>query len=65
MTTTAVRKGHVRNPGSLFIGGNWVSPSGTSTFEVVDSATEEVFLTVAEAQAPDIDRAVAAMANIA
>ena len=60
MTTTAVRKGHVRNPGSLFIGGNWVSPSGTSTFEVVDSATEEVFLTVAEAQAPDIDRAVAA-----
>jgi acyl-CoA reductase-like NAD-dependent aldehyde dehydrogenase len=60
MTTTAARPHHIRNPRSLFIGGDWVKPSAGSTFDVVDSATEEVFLTVAEAQAPDIERAVAA-----
>jgi aldehyde dehydrogenase (NAD+) len=60
MTITAVRPSHVLNPRALFIGGAWVEPSSSSTFDVVDSATEEVFLTVAEAQAPDITRAVAA-----
>ncbi len=58
MTITATRPGHVLNPRALFIGGEWVEPSSSSTFGVVDSATEEVFLTVAEAQAPDIERAV-------
>ena len=60
MTLTATRPGHVLNPRALFIGGNWVEPSAATTFDVVDSATEEVFLTVAEAQAPDVERAVAA-----
>jgi aldehyde dehydrogenase (NAD+) len=60
MTFTAVRPSHVLNPRALFIGGAWIEPSSSSTFDVVDSATEEVFLTVAEAQAPDITRAVAA-----
>lgn len=60
MTTTTVRPSHVRNPLSLFIGGTWIAPSSSSTIDVVDSATEEVFLTVAEAQSPDIERAVAA-----
>jgi len=60
MTITATRPSHVLNPRSLFIGGAWIDPSSSSTFDVVDSATEEVFLTVAEAQAPDIERAVAA-----
>mgnify|MGYP001286658697 CR=1 FL=1 len=60
MTATAARPSHVRNPRALFIGGAWVSPSSTSTFDVVDSATEEVFLTVAEAQPADVVRAVAA-----
>ena len=60
MTMTATRQCQVNNPLSLFIGGDWVKPSGITTFDVVDSATEELFMTVAEAQAPDIDRAVAA-----
>lgn len=60
MTTTTVRPSHVRNPLSLFIGGTWTAPSSSSTIDVVDSATEEVFLTVAEAQSPDIERAVEA-----
>ena len=58
--TTATRQSQIRNPRALFIGGHWVEPAGTTTFDVLDSATEEVFVTVAEAQAPDIDRAVAA-----
>ena len=60
MTISAPRPSHVRHPGQLFIGGDWVEPSSASTFDVVDSTTEEAFLTVAEAQAPDIDRAVTA-----
>ena len=59
MTAAAARQGHVRNPRALFIGGAWVEPSSSSTIDVYDSATEEVFLTVAEAQAPDVERAVA------
>ena len=60
MMMSAPRPNHVRHPGQLFIGGDWVEPSSASRFDVVDSTTEEVFLTVAEAQAADIDRAVAA-----
>jgi aldehyde dehydrogenase (NAD+) len=60
MTITATRQSHIRNPRALFIGGNWIEPFASSTFDVLDSATEEVFLTVAEAQAPDIEHAVAA-----
>ena len=60
MATLAPRAAHVRKPRSLFIGGNWVEPSSSATFDVVDSATEEVFLTVAEAQADDVARAVLA-----
>jgi acyl-CoA reductase-like NAD-dependent aldehyde dehydrogenase len=60
MTITAPRTSHVRNPRKLFISGAWIEPSSSSTFDVRDSATEEVFLTVAEAQAPDMDRAVGA-----
>ncbi len=57
---TTPRPSHVQHPGKLFIGGGWVAPSASSTFDVRDSATEEVVLTVAEAQAPDVERAVAA-----
>ena len=38
----------------------WVTPSSDSKINVIDSHSEQVFLTVAEAQAPDIDRAVTA-----
>ena len=44
----------------FFIGGEWVKPSTDSTFDVIDSTTELTYFTVAEAQAADMDRAVAA-----
>jgi acyl-CoA reductase-like NAD-dependent aldehyde dehydrogenase len=44
----------------FYIGGEWVAPSSGSTFDVVDSATEELFFRVAEAQPPDMDRAIGA-----
>ena len=50
----------VTNPDRFFIGGEWVKPSSESVFNVIDSATEEVFLRVAEAQAPDMERAIEA-----
>lgn len=50
----------LRHPDRFYIGGKWVQPFGNSRIEVRDSASEEVFLTVAEAQVEDVDRAVAA-----
>jgi aldehyde dehydrogenase (NAD+) len=50
----------LRHLDRFFIGGEWVKPSTDSTIEVTDSATEEHFFTVAEAQADDMARAVAA-----
>ena len=50
----------IRHPNRFFIGGEWVAPSSDSTITVIDSHTEQAYLTVAEAQAPDIDRAVTA-----
>ncbi|MFJ3804742.1 aldehyde dehydrogenase, partial [Streptomyces sp. NPDC090088] len=49
-----------RHPDRLFIGGEWVKPSSTIMRDVLDSGSEQVFLSVAEAQAADIDRAVGA-----
>ena len=50
----------IRHTDRFFIGGEWVTPSSGSTITVIDSHTEKAYLTVAEAQAADIDRAVAA-----
>jgi len=50
----------IRHPDRFFIGGQWVTPSSSASIHVIDSHTEEVYLTVAEAQAADIDRAVSA-----
>src|SRR3984885_13540031 len=50
----------IRHPDRFFIGGQWVTPSSGATINVVDSHSEDVYLTVAEAQAADIDRAVSA-----
>jgi aldehyde dehydrogenase (NAD+) len=44
----------------LFIGGDWVDPSSSATFEVVSPSSEELVGRVPEAQNADIDRAVAA-----
>src|SRR5690242_2705940 len=57
MSSTAVP---VQRPDRFFIGGAWVEPSSDAAIDVIDSGTEELFFRVAEAQAADIDRAVAA-----
>jgi acyl-CoA reductase-like NAD-dependent aldehyde dehydrogenase len=50
----------LRHPDCFFIGGEWVTPSTTATFDVVHPATEERFSQVAEAKEADMERAVAA-----
>ena len=50
----------LRHLDRFFIGGEWVTPSSDATITVTDPATEERFFSVAEAQAPDMARAVAA-----
>ena len=50
----------LRHLDRFFIGGEWVAPSSDATITVTDSATEERFFAVAEAQAADIARAVEA-----
>ena len=50
----------IRHADRFFIGGEWVTPSSDAKINVIDSHTEQVYLTVAEAQAADIDRAVTA-----
>jgi acyl-CoA reductase-like NAD-dependent aldehyde dehydrogenase len=46
----------------FFIGGEWVAPSSDAMIQVIDSDTEQLYFTVAEAQAPDMSRAVEAAA---
>ncbi|WP_067863115.1 aldehyde dehydrogenase family protein [Nocardia shimofusensis] len=45
---------------TFYIGGKWIDPATSATFEVVNPATEEIHGTVAAGSAADIDRAVAA-----
>jgi len=47
-------------PGRLFIDGDWTDARSGKTFETVNPATEEVLTSVAEADAADVDVAVAA-----
>ncbi len=63
MTAIDQRVSPVRRPDRFFIGGQWSQPSSTARIDVVDSASEEVFLSIAEASAPDIEAAVAAARN--
>ena len=44
----------------FFIDGDWVAPSSDAQITVVNPATEEVFVKVAEARAADVERAVSA-----
>jgi aldehyde dehydrogenase (NAD+) len=60
MTLASETSVPIRHADRFFIGGEWVTPSSQSTIKVIDSGTEELFFTVAEAQAADISRAVAA-----
>lgn len=52
--------GLIQHPDRFFIGGEWVAPSSDATFDVITPSTEELFVTVAEAQEADMNRAVAA-----
>src|SRR5215471_19662244 len=58
--STATTRQHIHHADRFFLGGEWVKPSSSSRIDVRDSATEDVFLSVAEAQVEDVDRAVAA-----
>jgi betaine-aldehyde dehydrogenase len=45
---------------AFFIGGEWTKAATAARIDVINPATEDLFFQVAEAQADDIDRAVAA-----
>lgn len=55
----AVRE-FLARPKRLFIGGRWEDAESGKTFPVIDPATGEALCEVAEADAPDVDRAVQA-----
>ena len=48
----------IRHADRFFIGGEWVQPSSDSQIDVIDSGTEKLFFSVAEAKDADIARAV-------
>jgi acyl-CoA reductase-like NAD-dependent aldehyde dehydrogenase len=50
----------IKYPDLFFIDGKWTKPSSASKITVLNSATEELFAEVAEAQEADVNRAVAA-----
>jgi aldehyde dehydrogenase (NAD+) len=60
MTVTDETKAPIRHADRFFIGGQWATPSSSATIDVINPGTEEVFFSVAEAQAADIDHAVSA-----
>lgn len=60
MSSTTSRAISLKHPDRFFIDGAWVEPSSDATFAVLDSATEEECLRVAEAQSADMQRAISA-----
>ena len=60
MTISAEVSVPIKHTDRFFIGGEWVTPSSDSTITVIDSHTEQDYLTVAEAKVADMDRAVSA-----
>ena len=50
----------IAGPDKLFIGGDWVDSQSGKTFETINPATEAAIKSVAEGDAADIDKAVAA-----
>ena len=59
MATLVADRARIKHPDRFFIGGEWVEPSSRATIDVISAATEEVYITVAEAQAEDVEKAVA------
>ncbi|MHB1583098.1 MAG: aldehyde dehydrogenase [Acidimicrobiales bacterium] len=60
MSTASDTSACLRHADRFYIGGEWVVPSSDATIDVIDSGTEERCFSVAEAQEPDMARAVAA-----
>ena len=58
--TVATRSLPASSPKRLFIDGIFVDAASGKTFPTINPATEEIVAEVAEADAPDVDRAVAA-----
>src|SRR5256884_1882274 len=58
--TTAIEPNVKINATKLLINGQWVSSTSGKTFPTINPATGEVITNVAEADAPDVDKAVAA-----
>jgi aldehyde dehydrogenase (NAD+) len=59
MPLTSTAEVRLRHPGRFYVGGEWVEPTSSAIIDVLDSGTEELFLTVAEAREGDVDRAIA------
>ena len=60
MTDTIAHPAPAAQWDRLFIGGEWVSPTGDSKLRVITPSTEELFVSVAEAREADVERAVSA-----
>jgi aldehyde dehydrogenase (NAD+) len=60
MSLTEIPKVSLTAPDHFFIGGDWVKPSSSDQIDVINSSTEDVFFSVAEAKAEDMDRAIGA-----
>jgi len=58
MTLTTGPRVPLRSPDRFYIGGDWVAPSTDSTIDVIDSSTEQLYFSVAEAQPADMDLAI-------
>ncbi|MGE4430943.1 MAG: aldehyde dehydrogenase [Sphingobium sp.] len=59
-TDTHPHAAPLTHPDKFFIGGQWVAPAGAATIDVINPATEDVYVTVAQAEEADVARAVSA-----
>jgi aldehyde dehydrogenase (NAD+) len=58
MATIVAQRTKLKHPDKFFIDGQWVDPSTNATIDVIAAATEEIYMTVAEANEVDMARAV-------
>ena len=59
-TQTAFVPGQRLDRDRLYVGGEWVAPSGSATIDVINASTEQIMGSVPEGTPEDVDRAVAA-----
>ena len=50
----------VTSPDRFYLGGEWVTPSSADLIDVIQPATEDVWVRIAAARTADVSRAVAA-----